>query len=390
MNRNWIAGCLGATGLALIGYASFSEPTPRSFGPDLALLETNPEDVEGETPLFAPPAADAVAGFAMPAAGGGLGGAPTLAGAPRIDAPAGEVGLFDSIPASHWLVEALEKVYPGGISRLDRGEVPGPITRYELAVVLARAFEAYRSQGGAGRTDPELLEKLGNELRGELGILGVEMAGLTRRVGEVAGRVSDLETGAGTQVRRTEELVKQVEELSRKLKQEEEGRLLLASRVEELSGKGDRLEERTKAQSEVLSRLVVKVAVADAGGRTPGSPADGEAVKQLGERVAKLEAAGTGGEGAAQFADRIQRLERLMIKVYRERSEAGGQTVDEGRLENLRRGMEELSRKVEGYRRDAANGARVDTAALDGVKNLMKGFLGDFEARLRKVESARF
>lgn len=373
MRRNWIAGCLGAAGLALIAYSTINEAgdlettmaLPSGAGPVDAATE-----LAGEPPLFA--AAEPI-----------LASLPSAGGTHPEDGP--RVGMFEPVAADSWVVRALHEVFPEELAGVP-GETPAGVTRYELAVALAKVFEVWkqRSEKGEG-PDParlDALEKLTGELRKELSVLGIDTGSLQVQLAALGDRVGKVEDQQTAQAGRVGELEKQIQVLSRKLEAESS---LRAS-----------LETRAKAMSDVLGRLVVKTAVVEARSKTPAASSEAPQVAELARRVDGIEkdlaARPVSDEGAARITERLQRVERLIVKAYRERGSAGSAGADEARLALLQRGMAELKQRIQAQESRLETAAaptgprKVDGRALDDVKDLMKGFFKEFDARLGKVE----
>lgn len=394
MRRNWIAGCLGLLGLSLIGYASFgSHPDAtrgrEGFAPDLARGDETPflpgtGEMEGEVPLFesaGEPPAPAGAPYTEVAAAGPAG------------SPAAPVagGAFQAVSADHWVVRAIQEVFPEGVGDLPLGETPRNVTRYELAVALARVFEIYRDDSSQRPAiDVErlaLLEKLGGELREELSLLGVDQRSVKGQIDGLTSRLGKVESGLASQSRSVKALEARVAELASSLRGQETRTLELAQRMKVADAERGKIGNRGEALSKVVSRLVVKNAVAAARGGSGGGVSTAK-VRALEERVKDLEETGpvSSDVAAGRMVKRIKRLERLVVKAYEGKS--GGSRIDSARVDALRRQMDALAQRVEQYRTRAASsrGGGVDDGALDEVKDLMKGFFSDFDRRLGKVE----
>ncbi len=87
---------------------------------------------------------------------------------------------FSDVPANHWAYQYVQSLaadgiidgYPDGKFKGDR-----PLTRYEMAVVVARAV-AHVQETGASKQDLEKLQKLIDALKDELDALGVRVTNL--------------------------------------------------------------------------------------------------------------------------------------------------------------------------------------------------------------------
>jgi len=346
LRRNWIAGGLGVLGLVLIGYAGISDPEAPNPTHDYPILEVSQarfeDEAAGEVPLFD----SQVPQVRAPSA------------APLTPEPAPPVQPFDAVTQDHWIVQALREVSPDVLDPSLGGEHQARGTRYELAVTLARVFEAYEDsrepQQELDLSRLALLEKASKELRTELDMLGVDRTRLGARLEALGERVGQVEEGLGSQEARLAQLEEKLAGMSQVMKAREEDHEQLAARVAAGEAARGTLETRTKAVTEVLGRMVVKSSVAQARvARLSEEVAAGDAgdaslrLRALGRRVEALEKApgGKGGALTAAVQERIKRLERLMVKVYDRRQEAAS---DPQALENVRRSIGQLARRLEG------------------------------------------
>ena len=108
-------------------------------------------------------------------------------------------GFFKDVPTDHWAYEALEHCaslgliegYPDGTFK---GE--NSLTRYEMAMVTARLYDALAGMRGGG-VDEEVMEKLmklANEFRDELYALGLKVDENSMAIDDLDKRVSYLES----------------------------------------------------------------------------------------------------------------------------------------------------------------------------------------------------
>lgn len=106
--------------------------------------------------------------------------------------------LFPDLPAEHWARDAVATLaarglvegYPDGTFKGDRA-----MTRWEVAVVVARALARMENEGAsfATRADLEALRPLVNGLRDELEAMGVRISALEDNVSDLNARVTELE-----------------------------------------------------------------------------------------------------------------------------------------------------------------------------------------------------
>ncbi len=92
--------------------------------------------------------------------------------------PAAEATPFSDVPTSHWAYQYIQTLAADGlIEGYPDGEFKGdrPLTRYEMAVVVARVVAKLQENGGKGasRADLDKLQKLTDALKDELDALGV-------------------------------------------------------------------------------------------------------------------------------------------------------------------------------------------------------------------------
>src|SRR5579883_1599375 len=90
---------------------------------------------------------------------------------------------FADVPANHWAYQAIQSLaadgliqgYPDGSFKGDR-----PITRYEMAVLIARAIANVQATQAkfASKADLEKLQKLTDAFKDELDALGVRVTNL--------------------------------------------------------------------------------------------------------------------------------------------------------------------------------------------------------------------
>ncbi|MGD1067310.1 MAG: S-layer homology domain-containing protein [Vulcanimicrobiaceae bacterium] len=102
---------------------------------------------------------------------------------------------FADVPANHWAYQAIQSLaadglidgYPDGAFDGDR-----PLTRYEMAVLVARVIAKLQANGAgyASKTDLETVQKLIDALKDELDALGVRVTNLEDAVAELDRRTT--------------------------------------------------------------------------------------------------------------------------------------------------------------------------------------------------------
>lgn len=136
---------------------------------------------------------------ASPAAAQGFGSGPGGSAAPL--APLAPDNPFQDVPADHWALDALRRLARSGMLKdiaPDGDPFRGKkvLTRYELAVLVARLVEKVEAAERAGEdvTEEErLVRDLTREFRQELAILGIRVDAFTNRLEVQERRLGDLE-----------------------------------------------------------------------------------------------------------------------------------------------------------------------------------------------------
>ncbi|MFH0802062.1 MAG: S-layer homology domain-containing protein [bacterium] len=113
-------------------------------------------------------------------------------------APAMAAPLFGDVPASHWAKDAIASLaakgliegYPDGTFKGDRAS-----TRYEMAMIIARLLAKVDQMGAnyASKADMETMKTLANNLKDELGAMGVRVTSAEDNLQKLGGRVTALE-----------------------------------------------------------------------------------------------------------------------------------------------------------------------------------------------------
>ena len=109
---------------------------------------------------------------------------------------------FADLPFSHWAYDAVNKLTDKGImTGMPDGTFKGEkqVSRYELAVTLARALDTMGTSGGRiDATDLRTLEKLTIEFADELALLGIKVTALEDELQTVRDDVAVIKAGAGS------------------------------------------------------------------------------------------------------------------------------------------------------------------------------------------------
>ncbi|MGH7754934.1 MAG: S-layer homology domain-containing protein [Vulcanimicrobiaceae bacterium] len=97
---------------------------------------------------------------------------------------------FSDVPANHWAYQDIQSLAADGIiDGYPSGKFEGnrPMTRYEMAVVVARAI-AHVEEAGASKGDLAKLQKLVDALKDELDALGVRVSNLEDKLNQLDER----------------------------------------------------------------------------------------------------------------------------------------------------------------------------------------------------------
>ena len=120
----------------------------------------------------------------------------TLAVSSAIGAGTLFAGTFSDVPLNHWAYKAVEKVSSAGIIKGWKEKFQGTqeVTRYEMAVVVARMLDAVR--GGATMDDGTArnLTRLVTEFSNELALLGADVDALRVKTNQNEKRIAKLES----------------------------------------------------------------------------------------------------------------------------------------------------------------------------------------------------
>ena len=337
----------------------------------------------------------------------------------------GAVDPFEAVPPDSWIVRAVDELAERELPQFEgMGDELTPVTRYELAVVLARIIERLQ---GAGRViegplaKVATLEKLSNELRTELDMLGVQQARFSARLSKVEDAVRGLDGSVDRLGRSVETLETDVRDLRRledvarteagetRVRTEQMSARIddvvcqvdgMGQQFDELHGRLDEGENHLRNLGEVLSRVMVKVALADARlnalgpegaqreRRDIGSLA--RAVNQLQNRLEELE---------ERRALELQRMDSLSVGLERLADARGDgralpSEADErmvlltDAVSRLTRRLDSTQTEIDDIRRGGfkVSGTAVSPKALDEVRLLLRNFLTAYELRLSQVE----
>jgi len=412
-------------GVTLVGVTGFSTPGPAEWEAEGAAMagalfaNGRGADVDGaitlpeKSPAPSPSATDQDEGVpsARPA-----GIAPTTARpahaadttAQAADGPAGAKDSFTPVAKDAWAYKAVQDLAADELPSLEE-ELDGkkPVTRYELAVILARVLE--KLQGASKVIEGPLakvatLEKLANEFRSELDMLGVKGAQFATRLSKVEAHLKDVDGAA--QAAKKEAAA--ATECGKKAEERAEAAAASVEKLERTVASYDEKlatsEQRLRKLSDIMSRLLVKVALNDSRIKDL-SPAEAakdrrdfgtmaRAIQGLQKKVDEIEnERKTETQRVDTLSRSIDRLAAAPAAPAEAAPAAAGGDADATRVRvltqlvgRLRMRIDETSASVEELKQQPQTRAAVSPKALSEVKGLLKGFFTEYEQRLGKVE----
>lgn len=281
----------------------------------------------------------------------------------KTDGSKADSAVFEKVSEDSWVRHAVaglaSEELPDLESELAKNK---PVTRYELAVIIARVIEKLQNgQNGAVEASyPKvaMLEKLSVEFRQELDILGVSSRRFNARVSKVEQKVASMDRSlrvlgqqidkVGTQSSKVAAESRKTIETARGAKNDVE---FLQDMIRQQNMQVESGEKQLKNMGKIISRLLVKVALNDA--RLKSVTPDG---------VEK------GRRDIGAIAKAVSGIQKKVQKID-SRTMACDQRVDA------------LSRNSVNKQP-----AQVSTQALAGIKGLLKDFFTSYETRLRTVE----
>ena len=271
---------------------------------------------------------------------------------------------FSPVKEDSWVRHAVAELASEELPDLE-GDITRnkPVTRYELAVIIARVIE--KLQGGNSSQVVEtslakvaILEKLSLEFRKELDILGVSGRRFNARLSSVEQKVGSLDrsvdilTSAVAKVeKKTKTISHDSKESVNKVNMVKGDIELLQDMVAQQNSQVEKGDKQIKNLGDIVSRLLVKVALNDA--RLQDVTPDGveKSRRDLGA-----------------IARAVSGLQKKMDGISAQ-SLAQDQRLDA------------FSRKIE-----LRPQAQIPAEALSEVKGLLKEFFTSYETRLRTVE----
>jgi hypothetical protein len=276
----------------------------------------------------------------------------------------GDSAVFAKVSEDSWVRHAVaglaSEELPDLESELARNK---PVTRYELAVIVARVIEKLQNgQSGdvveASYPKIAMLEKLSVEFRQELDILGVSSRRFNARISKVEQRVESMDRSLkvlGQQIDKVSTESSKIAAESRKTVATADASKsdieLLNDMVRQQAIQAESGEKQLKNMGRIISRLLVKVALNDA--RLKSVTPDG--VEQSRRDLGSLAKAISGMQKKVELID-------------------GRTMACDQRVDALSRNMVDKQP------------AQVSPQALAGIKGLLKDFFTNYETRLRSVE----
>ena len=366
-------------GVSLIGVTGFTRPDAKDWSSEGELLFANGREGSTSSEDTVDPGDLSIKAPRLPAPVEADEAQARSSNSPDSSKKEDEAGdSFSPVEKDEWVYKAVEDLAKDELPSLEEGlDRDKAVTRYELAVILARVMEKLQ---GAGKViegplaKVAMLEKLSKEFEQELDILGVAKREFAARLDALEGRVDEVESKTAGLEEKCKEVAKESQkavELSQRASNESEdarekaesSQKSVGEMLDKLTSYDEKLgdnKQRLKKLSEIMSRLLVKVALNDS------------RIKDIDPSEAKRERRDIGA-----LARAVQGLQKKVVGLE-ESSDTHLQRVD-----TLSRTIERVSRNVV-----AAKGGRrgVSPKALAEVKGLLKGFLGRYERRLQRVE----
>jgi len=94
---------------------------------------------------------------------------------------------FSYVPQGHWAYDAVSQLAAKGILDLSQGNFDGtkPISRYEFAIILSKAYKASVLEQHVSAQDTELLKRLYVEFHSELDTIGARVESIDKRLTKI-------------------------------------------------------------------------------------------------------------------------------------------------------------------------------------------------------------
>ena len=272
--------------------------------------------------------------------------------------------VFQQVSEDSWVRHAVaglaSEELPDLESDLARNK---PVTRYELAVIIARVIEKLQNQNDGDVVEASypkvaMLEKLSIEFRQELDILGVSGRRFNARLSTVELKVTSMDRSLrvlGQQIDEVGQESRQVSAESRKTVETAHAAQseveLLSDMVRQQNMQVESSDKQLRNMGKIISRLLVKVALNDA-------------------RIKNVTP-----EGAQKSRRDIGALAKAVSGMQKKVSVIDGRTMA-------------CDQRVDAMSRTIVNrpAPQVSTKALAGIKGLLKDFFTSYETRLRTVE----
>ena len=399
MKRKAIIGSvfLFVLGVTLVGVTGFTTPSPQEWEEEGVELTKAFEEAKGGAALFANARSEEQEETVkLPE--------PTE----KADTATQETAKKDSfapVKKDEWAYRAVKDLAADELPNIeDELENQKPVSRYELAVILARVLEKLQGAGNKAIEGPlakvALLEKLSKEFRTELEILGVAQARFTTQLKKLEKRMGQYDKKLSSLDKNTKKALSQSKVAKAKAVSANDTVAKLEKTIASYDEKLVTSEKRLRKLSDIMSRLLVKVALNDSRikdlkprdakseRRELGSIA--RAIQGLQRKMSKMELA------SKTSNQRVDTLSRTIDKVstkYSAPTNRRTKDVSPTRVRvltqlvgKLRKRIDDTHREVTKMKSSPSPRARVSPKALAEVKGLLKGFFNSYESRLNKVE----
>ena len=398
MKRKAIIGSvfLFVLGVTLVGVTGFTTPGPSEWEEEgVQLSEAFANEKQGEA-LFTNARTEEPKEV--------IEAAPALDITPAPQEVAKKDDSFAPVEKKEWVYKAVKDLAADELPNIeDEFEGQKPVSRYELAVILARVLEKLQGagkviEGPLGKV--ALLEKLSKELRTELEILGVAQARFTTRLGKLEKRMGQYDKKLSGLEKNTKSALTKSKQANAEAKTANATVKKLEQTIASYDEKLVTSEKRLRKLSDIMSRLLVKVALNDSRIKDL-KPVDhkserrelgtiARAINGLQKKVSKMEMA------SKTSNQRMDTLSRTIERVSTTKRQAPANTqkqMSPTRMRvltklvgKLRKRIDETEDEVAKLKKTPQGKARVSPKALAEVKGLLKGFFNSYESRLKRVE----
>ena len=399
MKRKAIIGSvfLFVLGVTLVGVTGFTTPGPQEWEDESVELTKAFDEAKGGAALFTNTRSEEqTETVKLPE--------PATKTETKTEEPA-KKDSFAPVKKDEWAYRAVKDLAADELPNIeDDLENQKPVSRYELAVILARVLEKLQGAGNKAIEGPlakvALLEKLSKEFRTELEILGVAQARFTTKLKKLEKRMGQYDKKLSGLDNETKKALSESKLAKTEASSASANVAKLEKTIASYDEKLETSEKRLRKLSDIMSRLLVKVALNDSRikdlkpqdekseRRELGTIA--RAIQGLQRKMSKMELA---SKTSNQRVDTLSRTIERVSSKYNEPEKGKSEGTSPTRVRvltqlvgKLRQRIDDTQREVTELKKSPSPRARVSPKALAEVKGLLKGFFNSYENRLKKVE----